>query len=130
MGTKEYHAQKSREWYERTKLNAPDKIQKRHQYAAERRRANKSLWVHRFGNVCHFCKETYPDCVFEFHHLDHTEKDLQPSHMFHLKKETIEKEIVKCIMLCANCHRIEHDRLKYDAHSKRLVISERNTHDK
>jgi len=49
---KEYHAQKSREWYQRTKENNPERM-------------------------------------------------------------------AKCIMLCANCHRIEHDKLKYEAHEKR-----------
>lgn len=119
MGTKEYHAQKSREWYQRQKENNPEKLKKRDAYTATRRRNNKSFWVNVFGSKCAHCCQTFPDCVFEFHHINHLEKDLQPSHMFHLSKKTQEKELKKCIMLCANCHRIEHDKLKYDAHSKR-----------
>lgn len=119
MGTKEYHAQKSREWYQRTKQNQPEKLEARHKYTAQRRREAKAFWVKSFGGICNHCEQTYPDCVFEFHHVNHEEKDLQPSHMFHLRKEVAEQELKKCIMLCANCHRIEHDKLKYDAHSKR-----------
>lgn len=119
MGTKEYHAQKSREWYERQKLQNPDKLKERRLYAAKRRQLAKEYWVNHFGGVCAHCKQSFPNCVFEFHHVNHLEKDLQPSHMLHLSKTIQEKEMKKCIMLCANCHRIEHDNLKYDAHAKR-----------
>ena len=119
MGTKEYHASKSKEWYERQKQNNPEKLKQRHAYAAKRRQENKSFYVKQFGSVCANCNQEFPDCVFEFHHTNHLEKELEPSHMFHLRKEVIENELSKCIMLCANCHRIEHDRLKYEAHSKR-----------
>lgn len=120
MGTKEYHAQKSREWYERQKQNHPEKLKARYEYAAERRRQNKKKWVERFDGACAHCKQTYPDCVFEFHHVNHNEKEYNPSHLFHLSSKTIEKELSKCIMLCANCHRIVHEELKYEAHSKRF----------
>lgn len=119
MGTKEYHAQKSKEWYHRTKESNPEYILERRQYTAQRRREAKSYWVKHFGSVCAHCSGTFPDCVFEFHHINHDEKELEPSHMFHLKKSVAEEELKKCIMLCANCHRIEHEKLKYDAHTKR-----------
>jgi hypothetical protein len=108
MGTKEYHAQKSREWYQR---QPPEVLKKRRVYAADRRKQAKDFWVKEFGSVCAHCKQSFPNCVFEFHHIDHSEKDLQPSHMLHLRKEIQERELKKCIMLCANCHRIEHDKL-------------------
>ena len=93
MGTKEYHAQKSREWYQRQKEKAPEKLKARSDYAGRRRRENKSYWVKQFGSICAHCQVSFPDCVFEFHHTNHLEKDLQPSHMFHLSKEIQEKEL-------------------------------------
>lgn len=119
MGTKEYHRIKSKEWYQRTKTSNPEILKKRREYAARRRQESKSFWVQKFGSICFHCKQNYPNCVFEFHHVNHLEKDLQPSHMLHLRMEIQEKEMTKCIMLCANCHRIEHENLKYDAHAKR-----------
>ena len=97
----------------------PKKLKARAVYSAQRRRENKQKWVAEFGGVCKKCKQTFPDCVFEFHHLDHTEKEYNPSHLFHLSDSTIKKELSKCEMLCANCHRLVHEELKYDAHSKR-----------
>jgi hypothetical protein len=118
-GTKEYHRRKSREWYERTKAGRPDILKDRHDYVAARRVASKSKFVQEFGGKCAHCGGVFPDCVFEFHHKDGSDKEYGPSHLFHLKEQTIRTELAKCIMLCANCHRMEHERLKYPHHSKR-----------
>lgn len=120
-GSKEYHALKSREWYQRTKQHSPERIKERDEYNKQRRKDCKSSWVKRFGGVCLHCQQTYPDCVFEFHHVNHSEKEYSPSHLFGLSIKTQERELSKCVMLCANCHRIEHDNLKYDAHAKRIL---------
>lgn len=93
-------------------------------YTAIRRREAKHKAVLDFGGVCAYCGGEFLDCVFEFHHLNHAEKEYNPSHLFALSPVTIERELVKCIMLCANCHRVEHDKLKYDAHSKRNKLTQ------
>ena len=113
-----YHKTKSAESYQRNKINK-EWLKSRQEYASSRRRHKKSLAVQRFGNLCAHCGGEYPDCVFEFHHVEHTNKDITPAKLFLLKDETIHNELDKCIMLCANCHRIEHLRLEYNAHSKR-----------
>jgi len=48
--------------------------------------------------------------VLEFHHRDSAEKDANVSDMLRqgLSIASIQKEIEKCRVLCANCHRIEH----------------------
>lgn len=48
--------------------------------------------------------------VMEFHHRDPNAKDGAVKRMvFDLKsKASIELEVAKCDMLCANCHRIAH----------------------
>lgn len=46
--------------------------------------------------------------VFDFHHLDPNEKDVNFKGIKHKKWEIIKKEIDKCVLLCANCHRLEH----------------------
>jgi hypothetical protein len=123
-GTKEYHQRKSREWYQRTKTSAPEKLDERHRYVAERRRAAKAEWVKRLGGACVHCGGTFPDCVFEFHHINSEEKEYSPSHIFARTPSIIEAELKKCVMLCANCHRVEHDKLKYADHAKRTLGNE------
>lgn len=46
--------------------------------------------------------------VFEFHHLDSNTKDPNFIKIKYQKWSVIEKELDKCKLLCANCHRIVH----------------------
>jgi hypothetical protein len=48
--------------------------------------------------------------ALEFHHRQRGEKDSNVSDMVRgaMSLENIRQEISKCIVLCANCHRIEH----------------------
>lgn len=107
-----YHKEKSKEWYDRTRENNPQKLKNRFDYSLDRRRKSKSFWVQKFGGSCLHCKGIFPDAVYEFHHTDPSSKDKTPAQLFVHKYSIIEKELAKCIMLCANCHRIEHENLK------------------
>lgn len=76
---------------------------------AEIKRLIKDKAVRRKGSKSAVCGGRYPNAVYDFHHLVPGEKD------FHLgdknattKWETIEKELEKCILVCANCHRTIH----------------------
>lgn len=59
------------------------------------------------SNPCADCDKTYPYAVMEFHHHN-DDKEFEINHMlrgtYSLKR--IKAEIDKCILLCANCHRI------------------------
>ncbi len=57
------------------------------------------------GNRCSICG--YDKCseALEFHHLDPKQKAFSISSNSNKKWETLEPEIKKCILLCANCHR-------------------------
>ena len=46
--------------------------------------------------------------VFEFHHLDPTQKDADWSKLRLGSNGKIQAELDKCVLLCANCHRIRH----------------------
>ena len=46
--------------------------------------------------------------VFEFHHLDPTQKDVDWSKLRLGSSTKLYQELEKCILLCANCHRIRH----------------------
>jgi hypothetical protein len=58
---------------------------------------------------CCRCPENDPVCL-DFHHLDPTEKDINPSKMVEhgWSWERMLREIYKCVVMCANCHRKLH----------------------
>jgi hypothetical protein len=76
--------------------------------ANNRNRHKKQLLVDHFGNKCADCGLSFPNCVYQFHHLNPEDKDANPSYAMAGSLETMWKEIQKCIMLCANCHLIRH----------------------
>lgn len=62
--------------------------------------------------ACVRCGEREPFCL-EFHHTDPSQKDFDVSTAVRgLSQKRLMEEIEKCLVLCANCHRKEHKRLK------------------
>jgi len=87
----------------------------------QRRQKLKADLVKYKGGKCEHCSVSYTyDGVYEFHHPDPTKKDFEIGLALDRKipylrtRENLLKEIDKCLMLCANCHRIEHARLRGD----------------
>ena len=77
-------------------------------YTADRWKNNKQKAVEYKGGKCQKCG--YDKCIsaLEFHHLDPTQKDNNFGNMKLRKWETIQEELDKCVLLCANCHREVH----------------------
>lgn len=73
-----------------------------------RHQLNKQKAVDLFSNKCLDCNNSFPMQVYDFHHLDPTTKEKSPSQLWGHKWETIKQELDKCVMLCANCHRLRH----------------------
>jgi hypothetical protein len=64
------------------------------------------------GGKCSKCGIEYNGenaCIFDFHHTDPSQKDFSPSSFRHKSWEQFKTEIDKCDLLCANCHRLEHN---------------------
>jgi hypothetical protein len=59
---------------------------------------------------CADCGCSYPGPVMEYHHLDGRDKDpnFGLRQMKTWGKQRIDEELSKCIILCANCHRMRH----------------------
>ena len=75
-----------------------------------RRKENKIRAVNYLGGECERCGLTSPYySVFDFHHRNPEEKEADPGTLLHRSWETVFKEINKCMLLCANCHRIVHE---------------------
>lgn len=89
-------------------------------HASTRRERNKLRYkaIHDYMNRlklqrgCDICGYNKCAKALEYHHRDPKEKDINVSNMMgitDLKRALI--EIEKCDLLCANCHREEHERL-------------------
>lgn len=75
----------------------------------KRRRKVKEMAVEYKGGCCEECG--YDRCIdsLEFHHLDPNEKDFGIGSKGYTRSwEKVKKELDKCIMVCANCHREIH----------------------
>ncbi len=55
---------------------------------------------------CKDCGVIYPPYVMDFDHEDRKQKIDSVSHMLSHSLEVIMKEISKCDIVCANCHRV------------------------
>jgi hypothetical protein len=77
-------------------------------YTTTRFRARKKQAVAYMGSRCVDCGGTFPYYVYDFHHLDPTRKEVQFNSLRRRSWEKIKAELDKCILLCANCHRIRH----------------------
>lgn len=75
-----------------------------------RRLIKKKAVMHK-GNQCYCCKQSFPLTVYDFHHLNPSEKDFSLGDKTStVKWDKVEKEIDKCILVCANCHRMIHSK--------------------
>lgn len=75
-----------------------------------RRKANKERAVNYLGGQCEKCGLISPYySVYDFHHRDPKEKEADPGSLLHRSWEVVFNEISKCMLLCANCHRITHE---------------------
>lgn len=78
-------------------------------YRAERHRQLKKVCVEYLGGCCVKCKKKHHQTVFDFHHRNPNEKSFEISDKLHFgNMEKLIKELDKCDLLCANCHRLEH----------------------
>jgi len=78
----------------------------------ERGRAFKAKCVEYKGGSCERCGYSESLTALEFHHIDPSKKDFGIGKQRRTKfDEEIRKELDKCILLCANCHREEHEKM-------------------
>ncbi len=86
----------------------PERVRHRNKSVSLKRKELKRQAVEYKGNKCTDCGNTYPDCVYDFHHLDPEAKDFSIAKKAWVSFDDIKQELDKCILLCANCHRIRH----------------------
>lgn len=86
-------------------------------------RARQQLILKRLGGLCNECKcdLIQEPWKAEFHHIDPSEKDYNISSLMSSGMKHLEKELDKCVLLCANCHSKKHfDLEKYNAYLEKI----------
>lgn len=90
---------------EQMKTNARNRLK-------DYRKRQKEKAVEYKGGKCEKCG--YNKCItaLEFHHKDPDEKEFSFSKYANNSWDKVQPELDKCALLCANCHREEHERLR------------------
>ena len=57
---------------------------------------------------CSICKYSKCKQALEFHHINPSEKEFRVSEMGTITEDKVIKELEKCMLVCANCHREIH----------------------
>ena len=88
------------------------RLQRRADAKETRRSRNKEYIKSIKTKGCALCAEKEPCCI-DFHHLDPKDKEFNISKACQdfTDLDLIKKEIDKCILLCANCHRKVHNKI-------------------
>ena len=91
-----------------------------HEYDYEYRR-NRLLEVFELkGGKCEHCdlRDLKHIEIYDYHHIDPSQKEFNVGGYVLKPMEQVLKEAEKCLLLCSNCHRIEHHRLSRVARDK------------
>lgn len=98
-------------------------ILKNHSFHSYCKKCNNALTIKRQQNLkqeavnykggkCQHCGYDKYIGALDFHHTNPSEKDFSFSSYKNYILESIKKELDKCVLLCSNCHREEHYRLR------------------
>ncbi len=95
-------AKRSKGWYEKNKDAHIENVMVHKEDA--RNKAREYVWDYLSNHPCGGCGESDP-VVLEFHHRHGKEREVSRMVADGLSTAAIQKEIDKCDVLCANCHR-------------------------
>ncbi|SRR6266550_5461557 len=101
---KAYHREYHKEiWYP---AHRQDRIDR-----SKQKRLELVEWYREYKKTlrCADCGQNHP-ATLEFHHLDPTKKEALVSRLIATTSSLrrLQEEMAKCVVLCANCHRIRH----------------------
>jgi hypothetical protein len=103
---KEFIAKSQARCYKRKSEAYKERIRRRFREHAE---LVAKIKVH-YGCMNQECKwqGSWDAAILDLHHRDPSQKEMRVSSMLCRSKRVIAEEINKCIVLCANCHRLVH----------------------
>jgi hypothetical protein len=77
-------------------------------YTTKRHNARKLAVIEFLGGKCKKCRKKVHPAAFSLHHVDPKTKELGWNKLRNRSIKTLIKEVKKCVLLCANCHSMEH----------------------
>jgi hypothetical protein len=102
-----------RAWYHSHKKDHNKKTY----FNKSKRKAVIKVWFESYKKTlaCEVCGIKNPT-VLDFHHKNYKKKEFSVGNFQHITQSIVrlKKEIEKCKVLCANCHRIEHSKERCD----------------
>lgn len=106
----EQEKERKRQW----RKDNPDKAELKNEALRLQRLERKMELVIAFGDCCHDCKISFPFPYYEyeFHHV--AKKDINIGSVILHEWPRLAKEVSKCLLLCANCHKVRHGRETYE----------------
>ncbi len=86
-----------------------DRAQYNIQSVAKRRKKVREMAIELLGGKCQNCGYSKCQNALDFHHKDDKDKKFGISEKGYTRSwKAIRKEVKKCYLLCANCHREAH----------------------
>lgn len=89
---------------ERYRNSEKERLRKKKNQSSVISKSKEYIWEYLNNNPCVECGESDP-IVLEFDHIDSKLKFNNVSELMKYSVEVVKKEIKKCQVLCANCHR-------------------------
>jgi len=127
MGEEAWSAHQQKRNYAKYKTYSVTERGQQNAFAVkETRRKIKRLLIEYKGGKCERCPyDKACPAAYDFHHKDPNEKEFALSKC-NLSLERQKREVDKCMLLCANCHRelhYEEDLLIIEEEKKKLLFS-------
>lgn len=99
--------ERKREASRRHYVNNKEKVKAKVQ--AYKNKKKEEWWEYKKTLSCTRCGASHP-AIIDFHHVDRNDPDKHKVHQLFQsgKYKKAYEEIKKCLILCANCHRIHH----------------------
>jgi hypothetical protein len=98
------NAEYARRYYEKNKDKM--KARAREHTKAQRERIKTYIEEFKTGKLCADCGLGYPPRVMDFHHEGEKDGNIADMYARAVSLSRLQAEIDKCILLCANCHRM------------------------
>ncbi len=95
-------------------------------YGAKIEKNNKKELVEYKGGKCQNCGYSKSHSALEFHHLDPSKKDFTIGYKRRISLDKLKEEVDKCVMLCSNCHRVEHQRIRNETKKEYSLLYNRD----
>lgn len=102
-----------RKSYKRTKEGKTSHEANPNSYELQKKRGleRKIYFIKQLGGCCSKCGYKHNIAALDFHHTNPEEKEFQIDmrKLSNTSMDKLQKEISKCVLLCANCHRETHN---------------------